>query len=498
MEDKEIESTKKIFEIFIDHTEIKELMNGFFSEVTNNLNEKTEFPNLDTIVNKTLTHETIYSKIKENEENIQNYLFTFSKIFKNQVFNKYNINDLDNFIKESFGYLFNKENFINFKKSPQNRFKKIIYEDNSLYTGQVTRNNYGIESRDGLGLFEIFPSNDVYLGLFHDDNFLKGVMIKHANSHVNYFIGDFQPSDRLKSYKFEGLTIAISNDKIAINIGTLDIKNDIAKGYFLLIENNKFQFFDGELLRDLKSCENGLLISFNQSNNSEDVNYTIIKGSFEKDNPTKKFEILKQEFHIIDIETDAGSSRPIKGYAEFAIIDKGIYNGQVEFDDYSFFPSNKGSLIYENLTFYSGDYSAGKRHGDGIYFAYKTDSKFMITEGKFLNDQLTEGRIYNQYLNFKDKVKKEKLYFYDGTFEENKFKYGTMIYENGDKYVGDFLNNKRNGEGSYYYLNGSYFKGNWKNNLKHGKGKYYDKGNNMTVEGEWENNKIDNIFHSKN
>ena len=73
-----------------------------------------------------------------------------------------------------------------------------------------------------------------------------------------------------------------------------------------------------------------------------------------------------------------------------------------------------------------------------------------------------------------------------------------MIYENGDKYVGDFLNNKRNGEGSYYYLNGSYFKGNWKNNLKHGKGKYYDKGNNMTVEGEWENNKIDNIFHSKN
>jgi hypothetical protein len=495
MEDKEIESTKKLFEIFIDHTEIKELIDVFFSDIVNNLNEKTSFPNLDSIVNKTLTHQTLFAKIKEDEEKMQNYLFDFSKIFKNEVFSKYNIYDLENFIKESFGYLFNKENFINLRKYPQNRFKKIIYEDNSLYTGQVIKNNYGADARDGLGIFEIFPAKDVYLGLFQNDNFLKGVMIKNTNSHNNFFIGNFQPLDRFKTYRFEGITIAKSNNKIAINIGSVNIKDEIAKGYFFLIENNKFQFFKGELLSDEKSCENGVLISFNECNSAEDINYTIIKGSFEKDNPTKKFDILKQEFHIFDIETDIGSARPIKGYAEYAIIDKGIYNGQVEFDDYSFFPCNKGNLIYEENTFYSGDYSAGKRHGEGIYFAYKTESKIMITEGKFFNDQLTEGRIYNDIVNFKDQDKRDEKYFFDGKFEDNKFKYGTMIYENGDKYVGAFSLNKRNGEGAYYYLNGSYFEGNWKNNLKHGKGKYYDKANDMTVHGEWENNKIENLFH---
>lgn len=492
--DENIDSVREVFEAFINHSEITELIKVFFFEILNILNQKIIFPDLDSIVSKTLTHEMIYQKIKDNEIKMQNHLFEFSKKFKNNVFSKYNINDLENFIKNEFAYLFNKEYFQNLRKHPQNRVKKIIYEDNSLYTGQVSKNIYGTDARDGFGIFEIFPAKDLYVGIFQNDNFLKGVLIKNSN---NFFIGNFQPIDRSKFYKFEGITITTSNNKIAINVGNLNIKQETAKGYFFLIENNKLQFFNGELLSDEKSCENGLLISLNDSQNPEDINYTIIKGGFLRDNPVNKFDILKHEFHIVDIETDSASARPTKGYAEFAMIDKGFYNGQVEFDDYSFFPCNKGNLIYEKNTYYSGDYSAGKRHGNGVYIAYKTDTKYLITEGKFLNDQLTEGRIYNLLDKFKNEERKDTEYFFDGKFDDNKFKYGTMIYENGDKYVGSFSDNKRNGEGAYYYLNGSYFKGNWKNNLKHGKGKYYDKSNDMLVQGEWENNKIDNLFHAK-
>ena len=67
MEDQEIQDTKKVFEIFIDHTEIKELINTFFSDAHNSLNQKFTFPDLESIINKKLTHEILHEKIKENE-----------------------------------------------------------------------------------------------------------------------------------------------------------------------------------------------------------------------------------------------------------------------------------------------------------------------------------------------------------------------------------------------------------------------------------------------
>lgn len=51
--------------------------------------------------------------------------------------------------------------------------------------------------------------------------------------------------------------------------------------------------------------------------------------------------------------------------------------------------------------------------------------------------------------------------------------YATKTYDNGDKYVGYFLNNKRHGQGTYYSNSGSRYEGEWKEGEQHGQGTYY-------------------------
>ena len=48
--------------------------------------------------------------------------------------------------------------------------------------------------------------------------------------------------------------------------------------------------------------------------------------------------------------------------------------------------------------------------------------------------------------------------------------FGTKTYENGDKYVGDFEDNKKHGEGTYTWVNEDKYVGEWKDNKQHGQG----------------------------
>jgi hypothetical protein len=64
-----------------------------------------------------------------------------------------------------------------------------------------------------------------------------------------------------------------------------------------------------------------------------------------------------------------------------------------------------------------------------------------------------------------------------------------MMCKNG-KYIGFFVNEKKNGQGRMIYNNGDMYEGNWNNNKKSGFGKIiYNNGD--IYEGEWENNKKD-------
>lgn len=84
---------------------------------------------------------------------------------------------------------------------------------------------------------------------------------------------------------------------------------------------------------------------------------------------------------------------------------------------------------------------------------------------------------------------------YDGPIRDDRANgYGTAVctesggnYEEGDKYTGDFENNKRSGDGTMKWNNGDMYKGEWKRDQRNGQGTH-TYANDEKYEGEWRNN----------
>lgn len=65
----------------------------------------------------------------------------------------------------------------------------------------------------------------------------------------------------------------------------------------------------------------------------------------------------------------------------------------------------------------------------------------------------------------------------------------TIIYNNGDKYIGQVLENTHNGYGVYFYKNGEIYEGNFKDGLQNGAGKFIFR-NKQIINGIWKNGKF--------
>ena len=46
-------------------------------------------------------------------------------------------------------------------------------------------------------------------------------------------------------------------------------------------------------------------------------------------------------------------------------------------------------------------------------------------------------------------------------------------YESGDRYVGQLVNGKKNGRGTYYFSNRDKYEGYWRDGKMHGQGQYF-------------------------
>ena len=67
--------------------------------------------------------------------------------------------------------------------------------------------------------------------------------------------------------------------------------------------------------------------------------------------------------------------------------------------------------------------------------------------------------------------------------------FGTYVWDNGDRYVGESVNNLGHGLGTYYYSNGNQYTGEWINNLTHGNGTFtWSDGTQKS--GIWKNGKL--------
>jgi hypothetical protein len=77
-----------------------------------------------------------------------------------------------------------------------------------------------------------------------------------------------------------------------------------------------------------------------------------------------------------------------------------------------------------------------------------------------------------------------------GSYNSNTWSncFGTITYPTGNKYVGEWMNDKRNGQGTYTYTNGNKYVGEWKVGKRSGQGTYTDTSGNKYV-GGWKNGK---------
>lgn len=69
--------------------------------------------------------------------------------------------------------------------------------------------------------------------------------------------------------------------------------------------------------------------------------------------------------------------------------------------------------------------------------------------------------------------------------------FGTEKFSNGNKYVGEFKDGKRNGQGTLTYASGVKFVGGWLDGLRHGLGTEYRADETIVSSGRWERGIID-------
>lgn len=145
-------------------------------------------------------------------------------------------------------------------------------------------------------------------------------------------------------------------------------------------------------------------------------------------------------------------------------------------------PNGNGTFKWDDHTSYEGEWVYGKASGEG-----KFQSGNAILEGVFLDNKIISGKItlnldeaavefsvsdgetsYTDVsVNYKSGAK------YKGEWNQGITGYGTMTFENGDSYTGEFANSKRNGNGVYIWYDGASYDGMWENDKMHGSGVYY-------------------------
>ena len=143
---------------------------------------------------------------------------------------------------------------------------------------------------------------------------------------------------------------------------------------------------------------------------------------------------------------------------------------------YALFEKGEYDNAQKALNIYVGVY-----HGDASGLANKIQQckDFMDkAENAIVRQQIKDAIDYYRgvlSINPNDPIAKKKIADLETSAINDKtgtLVYATKTYDNG-KYVGSFVNDKRQGQGTYYYNSGNRYEGEWKEDKKHGQGVFY-------------------------
>lgn len=175
-------------------------------------------------------------------------------------------------------------------------------------------------------------------------------------------------------------------------------------------------------------------------------------------------------------------------------------------DKYAQIPTELEAAFVDHVK----DYKSGvARTAQGHYFGQITDDQGIYGFGSYFTEQ--DGVSYGQYRNGEfifgikmglhtasvgnnehficyDLTNGEPLYIckngqkYDLPVDvKSTYRFESLTYQNGDKYVGETVNGMRDGLGLYYYDNGNYYYGRYKANSRKGMGALFHTSNIITV-----------------
>lgn len=143
------------------------------------------------------------------------------------------------------------------------------------------------------------------------------------------------------------------------------------------------------------------------------------------------------------------------GYGEMIYTNGDTYLGYWKDDKHE----GTGTYTYFNGDKYVGNFNNNLKNGNGTFYYYKSKSRF---QGVWENNIQKNGTLFfnnGDYFKGDIDIPGEEL---NG--------YGIYTWRNGDYYEGSFKFGKKNGEGKYYWSDGASFKGRWLNDKENGPG----------------------------
>ena len=290
--------------------------------------------------------------------------------------------------------------------------------------------------------------------------------------------------DEFKDLDFDLTLIKIINEDYYEKINSELIKKIISEK---LIE---IYFSSDQVILDLVSGK----ILQHLKNNSEILSY--LKGtkriinfveSIKREMPKWKKTRSSKQLNLFESEDDKNvedtqeKSEDDKNEVKTINIEnEGRYIGEIK----NGLRHGKGKMIYNNGNIYEGNWLNDLFDGKGNYLHKKYGQN---TSGDWENGYLIRGQI----IFFKGVMGEEK---YIGDVVYSFFGYpvphgtGAYFYMNGDKYVGEFVDYKKEGKGTFTWANGDSYCGYWKDDEYHGKGILNKDG--VIKEGNWINGEL--------
>ena len=239
---------------------------------------------------------------------------------------------------------------------------------------------------------------------------------------------------------------------------------------------------------------NHIIISYNNKNNICIYHNNIYKKYCKncKNNICELCEDEHKNHNLINIETNINKNNLKKENEKLKNCIGGLKNIKEEIN-------NKLNKVVKNMEIYyniTKDIITNYDSKNKNYYSLKN-----IYEIKESNNNIIKD--INNIINERDINKKFNriMKIYDNI----NYIYKSQIYENGDEYIGEFKNNKRNGYGVLYYNKNNInmrdrYEGDWKDDKIEGKGKIYWN-NGDKYEGDFINGIINGngiILYNKN